>query len=708
MKLKLKIWLILGLVMLLLLAVFSVLELREVEDSARADLRRQALELRAVVMATRRVYHEQFLLSGLPLTEQTLGFLPAHAMSRISADIQNWSGSRSRFNNVSDRPRNPANQADANELAAMAWHRTHAQAGERIAVIRDADGEDYFHFTAPIWTEPYCLKCHASQAAAPATVSRRYDQAYGYKVGDLRGVMSIKIPMRELNERVMKNWTDEFIERLVMMLSLLAVLGLLLNRLVIRRLENLGAAVRRMAAGDYAGKVAGKIGGRLGGKGGTDEIDLLGNGFDEMAEAVLQRDRALAASEAKSRALAELAPVGLFRTDAQGACIYVNEHWQKITGLDAAAASGEGWASTLHPADRARVLAEWQAASAAGQTFSSEYRFLKPTGEVMWALGRASAEIGPDGRVIGHVGTVTDITARKRAEELEHFSAFQAGIAEMNTSVLHNIGNAITAVTQEAEGIEQSSGDMLRVADLLAANAAGSEAEAAAAGPLAPLTSRQCAIQREAARTIQQIGEQGLRERARRLGSGVRHIADIVRIQQNAALPGNQASSFSLTQTVQSALELQGDVFRKLDIEVVVGIDPAVDQIRHAHNRLLQVLVNAIKNSIEAIREKARLVESDTAFRGRLAIRAEALEQARLILTIEDNGIGFAPDLHDQLFQFGFSTKQRGSGFGLHSVAVFIRECGGSLRLESGGRGLGARLGLELPIDQSADDEGAA
>ena len=68
-------------------------------------------------------------------------------------------------------------------------------------------------------------------------------------------------------------------------------------------------------------------------------------------------------------ALAELAPVGLFRTDAQGACIYVNEHWQKITGLDAAASSGEGWASSLHPADRARVLAEWQAASAAGCTW---------------------------------------------------------------------------------------------------------------------------------------------------------------------------------------------------------------------------------------------------------------------------------------------------------------------------------------------------
>ena len=101
--------------------------------------------------------------------------------------------------------------------------------------------------------------------------------------------------------------------------------------------------------------------------------------------------------------------------------------------------------------------------------------------------------------------------------------------------------------------------------------------------------------------------------------------------------------------------------------------------------------------------------EADKKGTGAVDLQPTIPKPDRLLgLTIEDNGIGFAPDLHDQLFQFGFSTKQRGSGFGLHSVAVFIRECGGSLRLESGGRGLGARLGLELPIDQSADDEGAA
>ena len=694
MKLKLKIWLILGLLMLLVLVVFSVFELHEAEESARADLRRQALELRAVVMATRRIYHEQFQRSGLPLTEQTLGFLPAHAMSRISADIRNWGDSRSRFNNVSDRPRNPANLADASELAAMAWHRAHARASERIAVIRDADGEDYFHFTAPIWTEPYCLNCHASKTAAPATIGRRYDQAYDYQVGDLRGVMSIKIPMRELNQRAGERWKAEFIERLLMLLILMAVLGLLLNRLVINRLDRLGDAVRRMAAGDYGGKI---------GASGSDEIDELSRSFDQMAEAVLQRDSALASSEMRSRALAELAPVGLFRTDAAGSCIYVNEQWQRITGLDAAAAVGEGWQNMLHPADRARVMAEWHTASAAGRPFSGETRLLPPSGEVSWVLMRASAEIGPDGTVIGYVGTITDITARKRAEELEHFSAFQAGIAEMNTSVPHNVGNAITAVSQEAEAIEQASGEVLRVADLLGANAAGGETELAGqSGPVAALALRQRAIQREAAQALRLLGERGLSEHARRLGSGVRHIADIVRVQQSAALPNTRISSISLKQSIQSALELQGDVIRRVGIDVVVDVDPAVEQIRHSHNRLLQVLVNVIKNSIEAIQDRAGMHSGKggpvVPFQGRIEIRAEPLPGDRFRLTITDNGIGFEPAMHDRLFQFGFSTKQRGSGIGLHSVAVYARESAGGVGLQSDGVGRGARLTVELPI----------
>lgn len=106
--------------------------------------------IRGILMATRRVYHQQFIKSGLPVTENTVGFLPAHAMARISAEYKEWNGNGYRFNNVSDRPRNPANRADAFELAAMDFFSAHPDARERVQPIVETNGTRWFHYTAPI------------------------------------------------------------------------------------------------------------------------------------------------------------------------------------------------------------------------------------------------------------------------------------------------------------------------------------------------------------------------------------------------------------------------------------------------------------------------------------------------------------------------------------------------------------------------------
>lgn len=140
MSLKFKIWLILGCVMTGLSALGGILDYREVEQAALSQMRQQALDLRAALMATRRGYHRQFLASGLPLNEQTLGFLPAHAMTRIAQDYPNWTKSGVRFNNVSDRPRNLANQADADDFAAMAWFRANPKADVYTRTLRGSDG----------------------------------------------------------------------------------------------------------------------------------------------------------------------------------------------------------------------------------------------------------------------------------------------------------------------------------------------------------------------------------------------------------------------------------------------------------------------------------------------------------------------------------------------------------------------------------------
>jgi PAS domain S-box-containing protein len=121
-------------------------------------------------------------------------------------------------------------------------------------------------------------------------------------------------------------------------------------------------------------------------------------------------------NEALFRHLAEASPVGIFRTDANGDCTYVNERWSEIAGLEPAQAMGQGWVRALHPEDSAAVERSWYQAARAGRPFKAEYRFRRPDGKVTWVLGQAVRESGADGED-GYVGTITDITERKRAEQ---------------------------------------------------------------------------------------------------------------------------------------------------------------------------------------------------------------------------------------------------------------------------------------------------
>jgi len=115
--------------------------------------------------------------------------------------------------------------------------------------------------------------------------------------------------------------------------------------------------------------------------------------------------------------LSEIAPVGIFHTTPDGDCLWVNPLWCEFSGLSPEAAAGKGWAAALHPEDRQRVFDEWYRAAQQDVPFRSEYRFVRPDGRITWVLGQAKAERGPQGRVTGYVGTITDITDRRLAEQ---------------------------------------------------------------------------------------------------------------------------------------------------------------------------------------------------------------------------------------------------------------------------------------------------
>lgn len=149
---------------------------------------------------------------------------------------------------------------------------------------------------------------------------------------------------------------------------------------------------------------------------GPTEIAELATRFNEMLDARNRADEALRASEERFERLAEGSPVGIFSTDAQGVCVYVNPRWCEIAGMSAQQARGDGWTWALHPEDRERVASEWTRCAAQGVPFRLEYRFIDVSGKTIWLSGQAVAARAADGSVEAYVGTITDISDLKRAE----------------------------------------------------------------------------------------------------------------------------------------------------------------------------------------------------------------------------------------------------------------------------------------------------
>jgi len=127
-------------------------------------------------------------------------------------------------------------------------------------------------------------------------------------------------------------------------------------------------------------------------------------------------------SEQRFRTLALSAPIGVFQIDTEGQCVYVNERWSAISGVSFDEAMGDGWIAAIHPDDLEAVLTAWHQATDTGEEFSMDYRLQAPSGKITWVVGHAAAVAGDDDSIQGYIGTISDITDRKRTETAMHES----------------------------------------------------------------------------------------------------------------------------------------------------------------------------------------------------------------------------------------------------------------------------------------------
>ncbi|HAX76648.1 MAG TPA: hypothetical protein DCY88_12600 [Cyanobacteria bacterium UBA11372] len=136
-----------------------------------------------------------------------------------------------------------------------------------------------------------------------------------------------------------------------------------------------------------------------------------------------QAESALQESEYRYYTLTTISPIGIFRTDIDGNCLYANPKWCEISGLKLEKILGKTWYQTIHPQERERISEEWKQWIAVEtlratslQVFKTEYRFEHPDGKITWVLGQIVAEKDSRRKVIGYVGTLNDITEYKQIE----------------------------------------------------------------------------------------------------------------------------------------------------------------------------------------------------------------------------------------------------------------------------------------------------
>ena len=388
-------------------------------------------------------------------------------------------------------------------------------------------------------------------------------------------------------------------------------------------------------------------------------------------------------------------------TVADGRIIDVNEEYCRFFGysrneiIGASITDASLWAN---PEARAPVM---QRLLKVGSVRGFEARQRLRSGEVRDVLAsfeliEMAAETEP---VL--ISMLIDVTERKLAEQqLEETHkqllvlSRRAGMGEMATNVLHNVGNVLNSVNVAsaclADGLRNSkAANLSKVVTMLREHAEdlGGFLTNDPKGRHLPGYLGQLADQL--------VGEKAaaLKELAH-LQTNIEHIKHIVILQQSVGSVVAATEIVQLSDLTEDALRINAAAFARHHVEIVreYAVVPSVTVERH---RVLQILVNLVRNAKQACNDSGR---NDKQIIVRLRNAGGRIE-----IAITDNGIGIPPENLTRIFNHGFTTKKEGHGFGLHASVLAAGEIGGSLRVESGGKGQGATFILELPVDPESN-----
>jgi PAS domain S-box-containing protein len=391
-------------------------------------------------------------------------------------------------------------------------------------------------------------------------------------------------------------------------------------------------------------------------------------------------------------------------TDAKGTIQWVNSAFTRLTGYTEREAVGQN-PRILKSGQQNEVQYQnlWQTITS-GQVWRGEMVNRRKDGTVYTEEMTITPVRNAQGNDTNFIAIKQDISERKETEakmaalhrELVE-TARQAGMAEVASSVLHNVGNVLNCVnvasTLAIERIRNSKVPNLgkaaalileHVSDLpafLSEHPKGKQLP----GYLSALAAH-LDIERE--ETLNDLSS---------LGHHIEHIKEIVAMQQSYARVAGVMESLSLNDLVEDALRINEAGMERHSVQVTreYGQVPAFMSEKH---KILQILVNLIRNAKYAL-------DDGPSVEKRLVLRTEQAPVGKARVLVIDNGVGIPVENLTRIFAHGFTTRKGGHGFGLHHGALAAKELGGGLIAMSPGPGQGATFVLELPCESKEENQ---
>jgi NO-binding membrane sensor protein with MHYT domain/signal transduction histidine kinase len=348
-----------------------------------------------------------------------------------------------------------------------------------------------------------------------------------------------------------------------------------------------------------------------------------------------------------------------------------------------------------HPADRT-IMFDAISAAMAGNKEVCDFRFrvLTPAGNAIHLEAHARIFCDAAGKPVRILGVSWDVTHQVLQEERKRDLQSQlrdasrdAGMAEVATGVLHSVGNVlnslgVSASLMQSQLRDSRVGNVQKIATLLSSqgDAVGRFLESDERGQQMPAY-------------LVQLGEnlsaenQRLQTEAAAIAAHVGHIRTIVAAQQTYARRGGVTEAIDVAELLDSAVAIH---FADMtDVSIRREYEPLAPLTLDRH-KLIQILGNLLSNARHALKDHS-------GGRRQLTLRVRRQDPLMIIIEVQDSGVGIQPDTLTRLFEFGFTTKKDGHGFGLHTSAILAKELAGELAAYSEGLGRGARFVLRLP-----------